>query len=858
MSFGKVFAAMVVAGCATVSLSRLSNATDYTWNVLGGGSQAWNAAANWNPSTGIPNSSGDTVQFGVGLSSNLTVDLDAVTTSGSTIIGSGTFGGTSVPVTTNITGTSWFILGQSAQAANVQITSGGVAGSVNTITAPVLIGKNTDITNSSTRDFTIAGSAIGQSGVSATISNLMTTGQTLTLGGGSSSIIQLYEALVPANARTLTIQNFNNSTGTAAQITVVNATWGGGPSATGQMIFGNSNQNPAAVYRLMLSQTSPANVTINRQAYELFADNVFGTGTVTTSNNNTQNWGASLKAVGGDRSVGNAKVLMSNPFAVTGTNSVTVTGVFTQGSNRVLGNNLPSGKQVSLNGVVAMDNTTSARTMTFDGTGKTVINGQIINNITGDNVPGTVLKKGAGRLEVMNATNTLSGTWQANGGLIVFGTAGSYGTAVIRTGSAGGVSYAPGTGDAGWATFASRLTGTGTNFGFLALPSSDAAANLNFTTTLVNAPNLSVVGDGDMTYTGVVTPGASGYNWGGTSGVLTLPANASVGANNVTITNGGTVVIAGSQSYSGVTTVKGVQLITAQAGITSGTGSSTVAAAYNLPSTVSVSAVANAGSASALGASSNAASNLVLDMATLKVTGASASSTDRLFTIGSNGATIESAGSGSVTFGSGGGANVGPASAATLTLAGIGDGTLTSALANGAGVLSVTKTGTGTWTLNGANTYTGATTVSAGSLIVNGSLGAGALAVSAGAGIGGTGSISGNVTFNGTSMLAFNPTTPLTIGGVTSFATTGFGVDNIIGIGPSTPAGTYTLISGSVNFTNLDNVGLVNAYNLGGGATAYFQQGSLQLVVVPEPTSIAAAISGLGIMALVFRRRSRN
>lgn len=228
MSFRKVFAAMVMAGFATVSLSRLSIATDYTWNVLGGGTQAWNSAANWSPGTGIPNASADTVNFQVGLASDLTVDLDAVTTSGSTIIGSGSFGGTGSAVTTNITGTSYFILGQSAQAANVLINSGGVAGSVNKISAPVLFGKNTDFINASTRDFTIASPVIGQSGVSATIVNLMGSSQTLTIGSGSSSMIQLYEVLVPANARTLTISNSNASTG-FAQNTVINASWGGRP-----------------------------------------------------------------------------------------------------------------------------------------------------------------------------------------------------------------------------------------------------------------------------------------------------------------------------------------------------------------------------------------------------------------------------------------------------------------------------------------------------------------------------------------------------------------------------------------------------------------------------------------------------
>ena len=68
------------------------------------------------------------------------------------------------------------------------------------------------------------------------------------------------------------------------------------------------------------------------------------------------------------------------------------------------------------------------------------------------------------------------------------------------------------------------------------------------------------------------------------------------------------------------------------------------------------------------------------------------------------------------------------------------DGTNTSnaftgAVSDGLSVTTVMKAGTGTWTLNGANTYTGTTTVSAGTLKIGtgGSLGNTALSVASGA-----------------------------------------------------------------------------------------------------------------------------
>jgi autotransporter-associated beta strand protein len=50
------------------------------------------------------------------------------------------------------------------------------------------------------------------------------------------------------------------------------------------------------------------------------------------------------------------------------------------------------------------------------------------------------------------------------------------------------------------------------------------------------------------------------------------------------------------------------------------------------------------------------------------------------------------------------------------TLTGSGDGLVSGVISNGSATVGLTKTGAGTWTLGGANTYTGNTTVSAGTL----------------------------------------------------------------------------------------------------------------------------------------------
>lgn len=79
----------------------------------------------------------------------------------------------------------------------------------------------------------------------------------------------------------------------------------------------------------------------------------------------------------------------------------------------------------------------------------------------------------------------------------------------------------------------------------------------------------------------------------------------------------------------------------------------------------------------------------------------------------------------------------------TLTIgAGGSGGSFSGAIQNGSGTLTLVKTGAGTQILSGANTYTGATTVSAGTLLVNGThAAAGLINVSAGATLGGSGSV---------------------------------------------------------------------------------------------------------------------
>lgn len=167
----------------------------------------------------------------------------------------------------------------------------------------------------------------------------------------------------------------------------------------------------------------------------------------------------------------------------------------------------------------------------------------------------------------------------------------------------------------------------------------------------------------------------------------------------------------------------------------------------------------------------------------------------------------------------------------------------------------LTKAGNGTLTLTGSSSFTGATLVNAGTLLVNGALGSSDVVVSAGAALGGTGSIGGDLSFAPDSFfdifLSIND--PLAVSGTASFGS-GFGIDNLTGVTWSGVADAkYTLITGTVNTANLDNLGLANAFDLGDGRKAYFEAGSLKLVVIPEPSVVL--LGGLGALALLRRRR---
>jgi fibronectin-binding autotransporter adhesin len=197
--------------------------------------------------------------------------------------------------------------------------------------------------------------------------------------------------------------------------------------------------------------------------------------------------------------------------------------------------------------------------------------------------------------------------------------------------------------------------------------------------------------------------GSGNYDFPGIIGAIvvagkTTSSNAQI---SVTKTGSGTQILEGASTYSGITTISGGILSTPLLDV--------------------------GGNPSGIGASSSAAASLVLNGGTLQYTGTGAN-TDRLFTIGTAGGTIDASGASNsaLTLSSTGAvAYSSTTSPATLTLTGtsIGANSFAATIGNpgtGANVANVIKSGIGTWSLSSTSLYNGTTRVTGGTLRLTG------------------------------------------------------------------------------------------------------------------------------------------
>lgn len=420
--------------------------------------------------------------------------------------------------------------------------------------------------------------------------------------------------------------------------------------------------------------TVNAGATLDLDGYNVWVGGLHGAGTVTLGSGTLQlSTGAvftgAISGTGGIQVSGGTQTLNGCGSSYTGGTTIRSASISTDcladgGQNSGIGaSGAASANLTLISGslIYTGSNATTDRGIQLTGNGGIVINDASTTLGFGGLVQGAgQLQKQGAGTLVLGSTNSYTGGTYVRGGSVQAGADNAFGTGYLSLDNVAGVSVILDGHDAN----ASYLSGGGTTGGDIAL------------------------GSGVLTVTnGTLYTGSSTYG------------GAISGSGSLVKAGTGIQYLAGSASrYTGTTTVSGGQL--------------------------QVAVLADGGQSSSIGASGNAASNLVLNGGTLTYVGAG-SSTDRLLSLvsGTNSA-LDASGTGAVHFTNTGALAFSGASAAqrvTLTGSSSADNSLALQIAdNGSDRTALSKTGTGTWILrNQASTYTGVTTISGGVLGVD-------------------------------------------------------------------------------------------------------------------------------------------
>ena len=866
-----------VLGFAAIGQSASAAGTMYYWDTstsanLQAGNGAWDTSTTlWSSATGGSN---PLIQWVDGNNASFTPTITTGSTSAVTIGSTVTVGTiTNTSTDTTITGGT-LKLGSSAQGTSGSIitqTSGSLTiGSAVVLDyssnsrfnlEPYTAGTSLTINGNITQ--TTAGSQIRASGSTAT--------STLTLNGTNSF------------SGGINIHTFG-AAGTQSNLTI-------GQSAavgTGRVVFGfvsaGLNETDVLTANFSSNQTVTNNLGFTgdnlTQIGMVAIINSIGAGTATF------NGTMSASGTGGANSLGGSNGNLTFKLGGTNTGANTFqTAIVNLGT----GNATTVIKQDSGNWVISGANTYTGSTTVSAGTlalGATGALGNGTSNTSGLTVSAT----GAafdlnGYTPTANVALTLNGTGVSSGGALVnsSATAAAY-AGTVALGSASSI------GGAGNITLSNTISGA---YGL-----TKVGANTLILTGATNGSTATTISTGTLQIGSGGTSGALGSGAVANNGTLAFDRsdsyggtvnNAISGTGAVTV-SGGNLTLGGANTYTGSTTVSAGTLALGATGAlgngtsnTSGLTVSATGAAFDLNgytptanvaltlngtgvssggALVNSSATAAAyagtvalGSASSIGGAGNITlSNTISGAYGLTKVGANT----LILTGATNGSTATTISTGTLQIGSGGtsGALGSGAVANNGTLAfdrsDSYGGTVNNAI-SGTGAVTVSG---GTLTLGGANTYLGTTTVTSGTLILSGSVTSN-VTVQSGGTIGGTGTIAGNLLLSSGSHFEFSLTNTLAVNtGTVSFGAGGFGVANLTGLDSSVATGTYQLISGSINTANLNNLGALNAFSIGGGKSAYFQNASLDLVVVPEPATWALLTFSLTTVMVLRRRRS--
>ena len=355
------------------------------------------------------------------------------------------------------------------------------------------------------------------------------------------------------------------------------------------------------------------------------------------------------------------------------------------------------------------------------------------------------------------------------------------------------------------------------------------------------------------------------------AGTLANAGNGGVNILNFTKTGTGTQILTGNSTHTGLTTISGGVLQLGDGGAAGGLGTGGINLSdpsailrVNRTGTLALAGIiSGSGSLEKIGSSTltlNAANSfagavrlaggvvetaglglagapgglgtgamLVLDGGTLRYTGA-ATMTDRAITFGGGGATLDASGTGEIAFSSTAAPVFTTANAPvllTLTGASAALNSFTTPLAdNGTGVVSLTKSGAGTWQLSSGATFTGPVAVMAGTLILSNTSGSatGVGAVSVTGTLAGNGIAGGSVSVGNGGIISpgVNGIGNLTVGSL------GLAAGSELSLGVASPASMDTITVTAANGLTINGGGVRLRAN--GTANPYSSPGTYKLI----------------------------
>jgi autotransporter-associated beta strand protein len=700
---------------------------------------------------------------------------------------------------------------------------------------------------SATSTFNVgSGTTLELSGISATLNNLTGSG-TVNIrqtdpGAGSTLTLNSanFTGTITQNPVGGIVQAQNLVVGTGTVILAGTNSWVGTTTVNsgGTLQLGNGGTGGSIPTGTI---TNNGTLAINRSDNVTYSGNIGGSGILVKSGTGTLSLTSANSYSGGTAVAGGT--LRLGVSGAAGSGSITTTGSvidyadgITVANPIVINSNTTqlqalAGVTATQSGVISQ--TGGARPLEKIGAGTLILTG--LNSYTGGTTvtAGTLSIGTGGSLDSNGAVTVTGGTFNINGNSItVAALTGTGGTVNIDAfGTLSTYSNSNGT-LASLVTGAGRLLKGGTGV-YTISNANTFSGGLTIVDGTVLLTNNAAAGTGTITITapatldlanglavanniGLVTSAAKLNQTGGTvtlSGVISETA----GVRAVEKTGTGTIILAGNNTYTGVTTITAGTL---QVGNGGGTGAVT----GNIVNNAAL--VFNRGiNLGYAGAISGAGSVTLTGPATIFYTGDNTYTGGTTITAGS--LQIGAAGtSGSVA------GNISVASGATLNFNRTDTATFGGVI-SGAGTLQ--QLGTGTVILTGANTHTGGTTISAGTLQI---------------GNGGTsGSIAGNVSTVGT--LAFNRSDAViyagVVGGAGGLAKAGAGTLTLTGA--NTYTGVTTITAGTLQIGSGGTTGSIAGNVANSGTLAFNRSDSLTFAGVISGTG-AVTKAGAGILTL--------